>query len=198
MLPTKSEPSSAEAVDKSTDVKETSPSKESKNPLMIALQEKRKKEIETVLNGKNKVSKDKENVKTGEEKEIVVKEKTKKVKKEKKQVEKKEKKGKKAGKVKPAKKEKPAKPVKSPKPVKKPKDEALEDSGTENTKNYPKFLYWLKDNKITQKSLAVRTHLSSNTIYRLTHFGIATKSVVKLVAMELGITDEELRKKLEK
>jgi len=62
----------------------------------------------------------------------------------------------------------------------------------ENTKNYPKFRYWLMDNKITQKDLAQRTHLSVNTLYRLTHLGTATKSIIKLIAMELDITEEKL------
>ncbi|HWY11936.1 MAG TPA: helix-turn-helix domain-containing protein, partial [Bacteroidia bacterium] len=84
------------------------------------------------------------------------------------------------------------------KAVKKAKKEDLEDSGNENTKNYPKLLYWLKDNKITQKQLAEDAEVSTNTIYRLTHLGKATKVIIKVVAVTLGITTDKLKKLLEK
>jgi DNA-binding Xre family transcriptional regulator len=96
------------------------------------------------------------------------------------------------------KKSKKAKKVKAVKKVKvsKVKEDKPEKVKESNTKNYPKFRYWLMDNDITQKDLAKRTHLSVNTVYRLNTFGKGSKSIIKLVAMELNLTEEALTEML--
>jgi DNA-binding transcriptional regulator LsrR (DeoR family) len=61
-----------------------------------------------------------------------------------------------------------------------------------NTKKIPKIKIWMMEKNINQKDLAKRTELSSNTINRFVNKGKATKSVIKLISYELGISFEEL------
>lgn len=55
-----------------------------------------------------------------------------------------------------------------------------------------KLKIWMMENGINQKELASRTSLSTNTINRLVNNGHATKSVIKLVAYDLGMPSEQL------
>ncbi len=59
------------------------------------------------------------------------------------------------------------------------------------------------DNNIAQKDLAKEARLSVNTVYRLTHFGTGTKSIILLIAMVLkyklnkkNVTEENLTEML--
>lgn len=61
----------------------------------------------------------------------------------------------------------------------------------------PKLKLWLMKKGINQKELSQRTSLSTNTINRLVNQGHATKSVIKLLSFELGITVGELNNLLE-
>ena len=73
----------------------------------------------------------------------------------------------------------------------------------ENTKtNEPasskvtKLKVWMMEKGISQKAISESTSLSTNTINRLVNDGKASKSVIKLVAFELGISYDELNKLL--
>lgn len=61
----------------------------------------------------------------------------------------------------------------------------------------PKLKLWLMKKGINQKELSQRTSLSTNTINRLVNQGHATKSVIKLLSFELGITVGELNNLLQ-
>jgi len=61
-----------------------------------------------------------------------------------------------------------------------------------STKKIPKIKIWLMEKGLNQKDLAKKTELSSNTINRFVNKGKATKSVIKLISYELGISFEEL------
>lgn len=62
--------------------------------------------------------------------------------------------------------------------------------------NYPKIKYWLIQNKINQNQLSKKTELSTNTINRLINTGSGTKSTIKLISLELGVSVEELNELL--
>jgi transcriptional regulator with XRE-family HTH domain len=64
-------------------------------------------------------------------------------------------------------------------------------------KKVPKLKLWLMKNGINQKELSERTSLSTNTINRLVNQGHATKSVIKLLSFELGLSLDELNNLLE-
>jgi hypothetical protein len=55
----------------------------------------------------------------------------------------------------------------------------------------------LNKRKISQKDLAQWTFTSTNTINKLINEGKATKSIIKLVGYELGLTYEEMNWYLE-
>lgn len=55
-----------------------------------------------------------------------------------------------------------------------------------------KLKVWMMEHGVNQKELAKKTSLSTNTINRLVNNGHATKSVVKLVSYELGISVEQI------
>ena len=52
---------------------------------------------------------------------------------------------------------------------------------------------WMLQNNINQKDLAKSSGLSANAVNRLINEGYASKSVVKLVSFELGITLKQLK-----
>jgi hypothetical protein len=62
--------------------------------------------------------------------------------------------------------------------------------------NYPKIKYWLIQNKINQNQLSKKTELSTNTINRLINTGSGSKSTIKLISLELGISVDELNELL--
>ena len=62
--------------------------------------------------------------------------------------------------------------------------------------NYPKIKYRLIQNKISQNQLSKKTELSTNTINRLINTGSGSKSTIKLISFELGISVEELNELL--
>jgi len=49
---------------------------------------------------------------------------------------------------------------------------------------------------VNQKDLAAKTELSTNTINRFVNKGKASKSVIKLISYELGVSFEELNELL--
>jgi DNA-binding Xre family transcriptional regulator len=63
-------------------------------------------------------------------------------------------------------------------------------------KKIPKIKIWMMENGINQKDLAERTSLSSNTINRLVNKGKATKSVIKLISLELDVSVDKLNELL--
>ncbi|MBK7362750.1 MAG: helix-turn-helix transcriptional regulator [Micavibrio sp.] len=65
------------------------------------------------------------------------------------------------------------------------------------SKKIPKIKIWLMEKGVNQKDLAQKTELSTNTINRFVNKGKASKSVIKLISYELGVSFEELNKLLE-
>ena len=61
-----------------------------------------------------------------------------------------------------------------------------------NLVKVPKLKLWLMKKGINQKELSERTSLSTNTVNRLVNQGHATKSVIKLLSHELGLTVEQM------
>jgi len=64
-------------------------------------------------------------------------------------------------------------------------------------KKITKIKIWMMENGVNQKDLAKKTEISTNTINRLINKGKASKSIIKSVSNELGISFEELNKLLE-
>lgn len=60
-----------------------------------------------------------------------------------------------------------------------------------------KLKVYLMLKNITQRDLANKTSLSTNTINKLVNKGTATPSVLKLISYELGLSLEELKNLLE-
>jgi len=83
------------------------------------------------------------------------------------------------------------KEVKIKKPTKKDTIEKKADA-----KKIPKIKIWLMEKGINQKDLAKKTELSTNTINRFVNKGKASKSVIKLLSYELGVSYEELNELL--
>jgi len=63
-------------------------------------------------------------------------------------------------------------------------------------KKIPKIKIWLMEKGVNQKDLAKKTELSTNTINRFVNKGKASKSVIKLISYELGVSFEELNELL--
>lgn len=73
------------------------------------------------------------------------------------------------------------------------KDTENKETPTKEKKTkFTDFKFWLMEQGISQNHLANKTSLSTNTINRLVNEGKASKSVIKLVAFELGLTLEQL------
>ena len=64
-------------------------------------------------------------------------------------------------------------------------------------KTVTKLKIYLMEREFTQKELAQRTCLSTNTINKLVNKGKATPSVLKLVSYELNISLNELKEMLQ-
>ena len=81
--------------------------------------------------------------------------------------------------------------------VKGKKTEKSKKNNKKDVKKFtPYFKKYLKESGIIQKELKERTYLSIGTVNRLINDGKATKSVVKLVAMELKLKEPVLEQML--
>ncbi len=57
----------------------------------------------------------------------------------------------------------------------------------------PMLKHWMIQQGITQKELRERTDFGTGTMNRLVNYGEGSKSIVRHLALELGITHDEMK-----